>query len=316
MRARRMVAGAAVAAALVTMATLAAAQTGLPPLSASGASSGGGETTAAPRQLPPILSAAPVPGPVKTGPDAPSPEAARGVLEPAAEAVISAEIAGRIVDLPVTEGADFAKGALLVRFDCTLYEAQLAQARAQAAGAKAALDNARSLAKLQSIGVLDVQLAEAKLAEASAAIRLSSATVERCRIEAPYAGRVVRRLAQPAEGVAAGDDLLAIVSDGLPRIRLIVPSTWLAWLVPGMPFDFAVDETGGTVKAQVTAIGARVDQVSQTVPVLAAIEGKPTDLLPGMSGTARFDPAARPAGPAEPVPQAKPRGAKPQGTPK
>jgi RND family efflux transporter MFP subunit len=253
---------------------------------------------------------------VKTGPDAPSPEAARGVLEPAAEAVISAEIAGRIVDLPVTEGADFAKGALLVRFDCTLYEAQLAQARAQAAGAKAALDNARSLAKLQSIGVLDVQLAEAKLAEASAAIRLSSATVERCRIEAPYAGRVVRRLAQPAEGVAAGDDLLAIVSDGLPRIRLIVPSTWLAWLVPGMPFDFAVDETGGTVKAQVTAIGARVDQVSQTVPVLAAIEGKPTDLLPGMSGTARFDPAARPAGPAEPVPQAKPQGAKPQGTPK
>ncbi|MEN2991706.1 efflux RND transporter periplasmic adaptor subunit [Tistrella sp. BH-R2-4] len=244
-----------------------------------------------------------------------SPDTARGVLEPAAEAVISAEIAGRITDISVTEGASFAKGALLVRFDCTLYEAQLAQARAQSAGAKAELDNARSLARLQSIGQLEVQLAEARLAEASAAIRLHSATVERCRISAPYAGRVVARLAQPAEGVAAGDDLLAIVSDGAPRLRLIVPSNWLAWLQPGQRFSFDVDETGGTVQATVTAVGARVDQVSQTVAVLASIEEGGRDLLAGMSGTARFpaalrDPANRPVDPAvvgEPVPQPKPR---------
>ena len=49
-----------------------------------------------------------------------------------------------------------------------------------------------------------------------------------------------------------------------------------------------VDETGKTYPAKVTAINARVDAVAQTVELEARIDGRPSELLAGMTGIARF----------------------------
>jgi hypothetical protein len=45
-----------------------------------------------------------------------------------------------------------------------------------------------------------------------------------------------------------------------------------------------VDETGKTYGAQVSRLGARVDPVSQSIKVTAVIEGRPAELMAGMSG--------------------------------
>jgi multidrug efflux pump subunit AcrA (membrane-fusion protein) len=45
-----------------------------------------------------------------------------------------------------------------------------------------------------------------------------------------------------------------------------------------------VDETGKTYIARVARIGARVDPVSQSIKVVAVIEGRPSELMAGMSG--------------------------------
>lgn len=49
-----------------------------------------------------------------------------------------------------------------------------------------------------------------------------------------------------------------------------------------------VDEVGKTYAAKVARIGARVDPVTQTVDVTAALNGNASELLPGMSGWATF----------------------------
>ena len=54
------------------------------------------------------------------------------------------------------------------------------------------------------------------------------------------------------------------------------------------PFEVEIDETGRTYKAAVSAVNARVDAVAQTVEIEARITGRHAELLPGMSGTARF----------------------------
>ena len=50
----------------------------------------------------------------------------------------------------------------------------------------------------------------------------------------------------------------------------------------------SIDETGKTYSAKVTALNARVDAVAQTVELEGRIDGKPAELLAGMTGTARF----------------------------
>jgi len=218
---------------------------------------------------------------------------ARALIEPRAEAILSSEIGGRILELPVDAGERFAKGDVLVAFDCSFHQAELRAARAELTRAARTLDNKQQLARLNSIGQLEVALAEADVAKARAQVQTRQLYVDRCRLTAPYDGRVVERPVNAYETVGKDQELLSVIAEGGLKVRLIVPSRWLAWLEPGQRFELMIDETGGSHAAEVTTIGARIDPVSQTLP----LEGKLLDtereaprLLPGMSGTARFDP--------------------------
>ncbi|MDX1375569.1 MAG: HlyD family efflux transporter periplasmic adaptor subunit, partial [Burkholderiales bacterium] len=109
-------------------------------------------------------------------------------------------------------------------------------------------------------------------------------------VSAPFAGRAVKVHVKPHQGVNAGQPLVEIVSEGPFKLRLNVPSKWLAWLKPGTPFEVTIDETGQTYAASVTTINARVDAASQSVELEGRITERSDRLLAGMSGTARFKP--------------------------
>jgi hypothetical protein len=51
-----------------------------------------------------------------------------------------------------------------------------------------------------------------------------------------------------------------------------------------------IDETGKTYPAKVTRLGAKVDPVSQSVKVVAAIDGSFPELIAGMSGKIALTP--------------------------
>ncbi|MEQ8968726.1 MAG: efflux RND transporter periplasmic adaptor subunit [Azospirillaceae bacterium] len=234
------------------------------------------------------------PSAVQATAGADTPLTARGLLEPPAEAVLSSGIAGRIEALPRRAGERFDQGDLLARFDCALYEARLAAAEAGVLKARRQLANDRQLADLASIGRLEVGLAEAELARAEAQAGVTAVLVERCRLTAPFDGRVVEWRAEPHETVAEGAPILEVVATGPPEVALIVPSRWLPRLGVGQPFTFAVDETGTRHDGTLLRLGARIDPASQTVRVIGRLEGAGPDLVPGMSGTARF--ATQPGG--------------------
>jgi multidrug efflux pump subunit AcrA (membrane-fusion protein) len=96
---------------------------------------------------------------------------------------------------------------------------------------------------------------------------------------------------KPFQGVTLGTPLLEMVSDGPLKLRLNVPSKLLRSLRVGTPFEVDIEETGKTYLAKVTAINARVDAVAQTLELEARIDGRPSGLLAGMTGIARFKPA-------------------------
>ncbi len=209
----------------------------------------------------------------------------RAQISPRQYAVLSSEMAGRILDLSVREGDRFEKGQKLVGFDCAVQAAKQAQAVAAEQAAAKKLDVASRLDKLQSISGIEVVQAESARVMARAEVALNKAISERCAILAPFEGRVAARHVQRWEFVGEGKELLEIYDATAFELEMIVPSLWLQWLKPGQAFSVIIDETGQAYTAELTRFGSRIDPVSQSIKVFGRIQGKAENLLPGMSGT-------------------------------
>lgn len=201
---------------------------------------------------------------------------------------LSAEISAAIKQLTVREGERFKKGDLLVAFDCSIQQAQLQKAQATAEGASKTYEVNSRLSQLESVSTLDVDVAKAKLGEAKADIALTQAALQKCRVSAPFSGRVVTLPAHEHQYLKVGDPIMDIIDDSQLELKLIVPSSWLRWLKPGLAFQVHLDELNQDYPAQLDSIGASIDPVSQTVAVVAHITGKHNELLTGMSGKALF----------------------------
>lgn len=212
----------------------------------------------------------------------------RGVLRARSQAVLASELAGRVVDMPFAEGQSFSKGDVLVRFDCSAYQAQQNAAGAAVRAAREELRNKQQLAALNSVGRFEVTLAEARQAQAQAEAQVYQVQVQRCQVKAPFDGQVVARKVQAHESVASGAPLLEIVDNRSLEVHLLVPSRWLGKLKPEQTFSFVPDETGAPLQAVVKRLGARIDEGSQTLLLIGTLPADSHGLLAGMSGTAHF----------------------------
>lgn len=214
---------------------------------------------------------------------------ARALVATRSRALLSAEIAARIADMPKRPGTRFAKGDVLVVFDCSAYRAQRAAVAADLRQANAQYKAQQRLAELRTVGELDVVMAQAAVERAKAQLQLQDVYLNRCKITAPYAGAVVDWHSQPYQTANPGDQLIEIVGSGDLELELIVPSQWLGWLKVGQGISAHIEETDSDIRARVARIGARIDPVSQTVKIYASLGDDAKTLLPGMSGRAVVD---------------------------
>jgi membrane fusion protein (multidrug efflux system) len=212
----------------------------------------------------------------------------RALLTPLVESTLSSQIAGRIEKISVQNGERFTQGDLLVEFDCTVQNAQLQKARSELLATRKRHEANLKLQEFKSIGDLDVAISAAEVDKARAEYALVKAQVDMCTIDAPFNGRVIKRIAKPYESVNQGQALIEILDDSELKVELYVPSRWLLWLKQDTEFTVRIDETGKTYPARMTSLGARVDAVSQSIEITAVISGNHPELLAGMSGEARF----------------------------
>jgi RND family efflux transporter MFP subunit len=208
----------------------------------------------------------------------------RARLSPRRYTTLASEIGAKVNRMPVLEGGTFRVGQLLVASDCSIQQAQMQKARAEQAGAERSLEANVALEKLNSVGQLELDLSKTAVQRAQAEVNLHRAMLEKCSIHAPYGGRVAEQKVREQQFVQAGQPLLDLIDDSVLELEFIVPSRWLAWIKPGEGFKIAIDETGRSYPARFTRIGARIDPVSQSVKVNAAIEGRHPELVSGMSG--------------------------------
>jgi len=217
----------------------------------------------------------------------------RAQLAPRRYTTLAAEIGAKIDRLPVPEGGSFKQGQSLIQFDCSLQQAQYDKARAAMGAAEKTLQANQRLAELNSAGKLELDISAAEVQKARAEVAAGSALLGKCRVPAPYPGRIAEQRVREQQYVQPGQALLDIIDDSALELEFIVPSLWLGWLKPGAAFQVHIDETGKTYPAKVQRIGARVDPVSQSIKINAVVDGKFPDLVAGMSGQVLMAPQAR-----------------------
>jgi membrane fusion protein (multidrug efflux system) len=229
---------------------------------------------------------------------------------------VSAQVAGQVAKLAVTDNQRVRAGDLLVQLDDREYRAQAEQAAAETRSAEVAAENAAVDARraeqlfarqLIARQALDTTLAAARMRAADAeAVRKRAAEaalkLSYTRITSPEDGRVTRRSIEEGAYLQVGQMLMTIV----PNAFWVVANfkeTQLTRVRPGQPVDIKIDAYPGMVlRGHVDSIqagtGARFSllppenatgnyvKVVQRVPVKIVFDELPRDpdrLGPGMS---------------------------------
>ncbi|MEK7348174.1 MAG: efflux RND transporter periplasmic adaptor subunit [Candidatus Eisenbacteria bacterium] len=157
-----------------------------------------------------------------------------GRVEAREEVTLSSRIAGRVTSLPLSGGAPFREGEVLVRFDAPEARAALAPAEAAWNAARTRLALARRqqaryeslyVSKVAALHELEVVRAERETAEAGEQGAGAAASERRAAVEirAPFAGVVVRRRADQGAEVGPGAPLLDIRSRESGLVVAAVP---------------------------------------------------------------------------------------------
>jgi RND family efflux transporter MFP subunit len=211
------------------------------------------------------------------------------------EAPVGAEVGGlTVVELYADEGVYVRQGQLLLKMDDTLLRAQLRQASAGVASAKATLAQANAdLARAQELkdrgylaqagldqkkaaqGNAQAGVAQAEAAEAEARARLAQSS-----LKAPVSGLVSARKVVKGQIVAAGTELFRIVRDGRLELNAAIPEDQLHIVRTGMPATITADGLS-PIMGRVRIVPPQVDARSRLGVARIALTA-PGPFRPGM----------------------------------
>ncbi len=229
--------------------------------------------------------------------DEPLVEKAPGTISALRESMISARLMARINEISVRAGDTIKPGQMLVRLDARDLAAREAQASQTVAAARAHLNEAQKQYERMRKLVSDGAVARSEFDGAEAAYNTAQAEVSRTEqatseagtgrawatIEAPFAGRVVDRYAEPGDTAMPGQPILKIYDPTRMRLDTYVRESLAGTLKPGVKLAVQIDALGVSVDGRVQEIVPQSEPGSRSVLVKVALPER-DDLYPGMFG--------------------------------
>lgn len=257
---------------------------------------------------------------------------ASGYLVARRKGVVSAKIQGRLAALNVDEGSWVTAGQVIARLDNTDLQAQIDVARAGVQQAAADLaEKQRQLRLTQELangGVVSqdqlqaavsrVRVAEATLSQSNANLSLAEANFENTIIRAPFAGVVVKKMAEVGESVApippgvnlstSSGAIVGIADMATLEAEADVGESNIGKLRRNQPAQVSVDASPDHIyRAVLRQVIPTADRTKATIAAKVQLLEKGESLRPEMSAKITFLERARessdPVGPIITVPK-------------
>jgi HlyD family secretion protein len=246
---------------------------------------------------------------------------ASGYVVARRKAVVSAKIQGRLAQLRAEEGTRVREGEVIARLESSEHEAQVQRAKAQLQRAQAELEESRRQLRLADGLARDqvlasdqleaaqskVKMGEASLSQAQAELAMAVASFANTLIKAPFAGTVVKKMAEVGESVApippgvnlstSSGAIVALADLDTLEVEADVAEANVTKLHPEQPAEVTVEAfSGKTYRAVLRQVIPTADRTKATVQVKVTILDKDSDLKPEMSAKVTFVEAEKPAG--------------------
>jgi membrane fusion protein (multidrug efflux system) len=232
---------------------------------------------------------------------------------------VAAQRDGMIAKVLAEPGTQVMKGQLLAALDDRQVTADLEAARAKTRSTEADLKNWEAEAK-----VLDVDYARAEkmweaqiipkeqlehakfkaesdqwdvkrvselLVNAKQTERSLELELEKTQITAPFSGVVARRYVRVGQSVVKNDRLFWVTAVAPLRVRITLPEKFMGRIKPGAALAVTSAEGGDSAKkyrATVIQVSPVVDPSSDTIEILAELNGDTSGLRPGMRADVHF----------------------------
>jgi RND family efflux transporter MFP subunit len=238
---------------------------------------------------------------------------ASGYVVARRQAVVSAKIQGRLEELRVEEGSKVEKGDVLARLESFDFEAAVNRARAAVQRAEAELAEQERLLRVaerlaaekvlaedqREAAESRVRIARAQLAQQEADLAFVEAQMQHTVIRAPFAGVVIKKMAEVGESVApippgvnisiASGAIVALADLATLEVEADVAEANVAKVGNGQPAEVTVEAIPDRrYEAVLRQVIPTADRTKATVMVKVTILDKDEDLKPEMSAKVTF----------------------------
>ena len=217
-----------------------------------------------------------------------------GTVEAWHDVAVSAEGAGKVVEVCADEGDAVKKGSVIVRLDDELMslgvaqaEAQVAMARANAAKRKRDLKRGEELFGTKDISesqIEDIRLGaettEAALKSAEVALEMGRRQLADTQVRSPIDGKVAVRRVDVGEMVAPGAPVATVVDLSRIKVRVTVSETEIAKLRVGQKATLTVAAyPNERFEGKVSKVGLKADFQARSFPVEIVVPRNPDERL-------------------------------------
>lgn len=255
------------------------------------AGSGGRERVSLGSSLLAVLSLLPALAPAATGAERTS-EPFPSALYVERDIEVAARGSGVIEKVLVDRGQKVRAGQALAVLETELATRDLELAQDELRRAEAELARIQPLAGSGIVSQQELQQREIDRDVAATRGKRARAVLDRCTVEAPFAGVIAERWAVVGQRVEEDDNtpLFRLVASGPLRARVDLPESLLAGVRIGSRATVQLEQGGGEPHpAKVVFVSPAVDAASGTAPVIVEIAAAGGQLRPGASVTVRLE---------------------------
>lgn len=226
-----------------------------------------------------------------------------GAVEQSSSVLLTAQIAARVLEIPVKIGDVVKKGDLLVHWDERLIQANLEAGRQTVESSNLKIkDLTRQLARYTALAKkkmgtpLDVEKAEIALADAqdtlgkaTLALQQAKIDLENAEMKSPIDGIVLERLINPGETTRPDQSAIKLGAIQVVLMAARITEEKLHSVQLGLPAEISFPAFPGEIfTGEVVKIDPNIDPITRTSTAYVEVKNPDFRLKPGLSGFARM----------------------------
>ncbi|MCC5854256.1 MAG: efflux RND transporter periplasmic adaptor subunit [Idiomarina sp.] len=196
---------------------------------------------------------------------------------------VMARVTQNVREIHFTDGQDVAEGDLLVVLSDREERARVQELEFRLAENRRQLNRLRELAQENAASRSMIDEQEVRVEQTAAELEVARSRLEELRIHAPFSGRLGLRQVSPGSLVRPGDVITTLDALDPIYVDFSVPEFYLPSLQQGQRVAaISAAYPDREFAGRITSLASRVDPITRSIQIRAAIANDNNELRPGM----------------------------------